>query len=32
MVNYYPDDKKKDILGNLEKRELFEENKELLNG
>ena len=32
MVNYYPDDKKKDILENLEKRELFEENEELLNG
>ena len=28
MVNYYPEDKKKDILGNLEKREF----KELLNG
>ena len=32
MVNYYQKKKKKDILGNLEKRELFEENEELLNG
>ena len=32
MINYYPDDKRKDFLANLENSELFEKNKDLLEG